>query len=87
MTRSLISEVTWRLAPDHEPDAEPITRQMVCVVCEDDGKGPGATSAPFEDGEDGVLASQAWVFTHVRQNPCHHTFREVICRPWRAVMT
>ncbi|WP_409235633.1 hypothetical protein [Streptomyces sp. PA5.6] len=87
MTRSLISEVTWHLAPDREPDAEPITRQMVCVVCEDDGKGPDATSAPFEDSEDGVLAAQAWVFAHVRRNPCHHTFREVICRPWRAVMT
>ncbi|MFI1682262.1 hypothetical protein [Streptomyces sp. NPDC020607] len=87
MTRSLISEVTWQLSPDHEPDAEPITRRMVCVVCEGDGKGPDATSAPFEDDEDGVLACQAWVFGHVRHNPCHHTFREVICRPWRAVMT
>ncbi|WP_409235689.1 hypothetical protein [Streptomyces sp. PA5.6] len=91
MTKSPTREVTWRLFPDREPDAEPITRQMVCVVCdgdgEDDGKAPDATSAPFEDGKDGVLAAQSWVFAHVSRHPCHHTYREIIRRPWRAVMT
>lgn len=87
MTKSLIREVTWHLAPDREPDAESVTRRMSCVVCEDDGKGSDAMSAPFEDGEHGVLAAQSWVFGHVGRHPTHHTFREIICRPWRAVMT
>ncbi|MET8689705.1 hypothetical protein ABZV77_36435 [Streptomyces sp. NPDC004732] len=86
MTKSLTREVTWHLSPDREPDAEPITRRMVCVVCEDDGTGPAAMSEPYEESEHGVLAAQSWVFEHVGRHPCHHTFREVICRPWRAVM-
>ncbi|KUF15339.1 hypothetical protein [Streptomyces silvensis] len=86
MTKSRIHEVTWHLSPDREPDAEPITRQMVCVVCEEDA-GPDASSEPYEDGEDGVLAAQSWVFGHTARHPCHHTYRELIVRPWRAVMT
>ncbi|MFI7317551.1 hypothetical protein [Streptomyces venezuelae] len=87
MTKSVICEVTWHLSPDTEPDAERITRQMVCVVCEDDEAAPAAMSEPFEDSEHGVLAAQAWVFKHAGRHPCHHTYRELICRPWRAVMT
>ncbi|WP_440582038.1 DUF7848 domain-containing protein [Streptomyces flavofungini] len=87
MAKSLVHEVTWRLSPDREPDAEPMTRRMVCVVCEDDGAGAAASSEPFEETEHGVLAAQSWVFAHAGRHPCHHTYREVICRPWRTVMT
>ncbi len=28
--------------------------------------------------------SQHWVFAHGGRNPTHHTYREVITRPWKA---
>ncbi|WP_306317599.1 MULTISPECIES: hypothetical protein [unclassified Streptomyces] len=86
MPKSVITMATWLLSPDREPDAEPLTRKMVCVVCLEDGT-PECESPPYEDGVDGVLAAQEWVFRHVGHHPVHHTYREIITRPWRAVMT
>ncbi|MFE3162423.1 hypothetical protein [Streptomyces sp. NPDC059224] len=45
---------------------------MECVVC-------GESSGSSEDFADG----QSWVFRHCGRNPSHHTFREIITRPWR----
>ncbi|GAA3054942.1 hypothetical protein GCM10020000_41470 [Streptomyces olivoverticillatus] len=66
---------TWTLQPDKEPDAEPITYAMKCAVC-------GETSPTWED----YGVAQNWTFTHAGRNPTHHTYREVIIRPWRAWM-
>ncbi|MDK1476064.1 hypothetical protein QNO07_22025 [Streptomyces sp. 549] len=66
----------WSVGPDREPDAEAVTYAMECAVC-------GARSQPRVDAGDG----QQWVFAHAGRNPSHHTYREHITRPYRAVMT
>ncbi|MFC5719657.1 hypothetical protein ACFP1Z_05620 [Streptomyces gamaensis] len=75
MARTVFLFGRWTLQPDREPDAEPITYVMECVVC-------GEHSAVEEDfGE-----AQRWTFRHAGRHPSHHTYREVITRPWRAWM-
>ena len=73
--RGVIRFVDWTLAPDREPDAEPVTYAMECAVC-------NARSEPSVDFQD----VQRWTFAHAGRNPSHHTYREVIHRPWRAWM-
>ncbi|GHF44001.1 hypothetical protein GCM10010218_26640 [Streptomyces mashuensis] len=73
--RTVFRYGTWTLQPDREPDAEPVTYAMQCAVC-------GAGSAPQED----AAGAQDWAFRHAGRNPSHHTYREVITRPWRAWM-
>ncbi|WP_399078430.1 DUF7848 domain-containing protein [Streptomyces zaehneri] len=68
----MIRHETWTLTPDREPDAEPITYAMECAVC-------GESSAVDED----FAEPQSWVLEHCGKNPSHHTFREIITRPWR----
>jgi len=70
--RSVIRHETWTLTPDREPDAEPTTYAMACAVC-------GESSDACEDFAD----PQSWVLEHCGRNPSHHTFREIITRPWR----
>lgn len=70
--RSVIRQETWTLVPDREPDAEPTTYGMQCAVC-------GETSPTDED----FAEPQSWVMTHCGTNPSHHSFREIITRPWR----
>ncbi|NEA66290.1 hypothetical protein G3I56_27670 [Streptomyces sp. SID12488] len=60
------------MQPDREPDAEPTTYALECAVCEESSE----ASEDFADG-------QAWVLKHCGKNPSHHTFRELITRPWR----
>ncbi|MDI6518123.1 hypothetical protein QMA61_18180 [Streptomyces coelicoflavus] len=72
MTRAVIRHETWTLEPDREPDAEPVTYAMQCAVC-------GESSETAED----FAEPQLWVLKHCGKNPAHHTFREVITRPWR----
>ncbi|MGK5642201.1 hypothetical protein ACSNOK_28380 [Streptomyces sp. URMC 126] len=73
--RSVFRFDTWTLQPDREPDAEPLTYAMQCVVC-------GAASEEVED----FLDAQHWTFRHAGRNPSHHTYRETVNRPWRAWM-
>ncbi|WP_372408574.1 hypothetical protein [Streptomyces luteireticuli] len=73
--RSVFLFGTWTLQPDREPDAEPMTYAMQCAVC-------GEGSGPAED----FLDAQHWAFRHAGRNPSHHTYRELIERPWRAWM-
>jgi len=68
-----IRTLHWTLEPDREPDAEPVTFAMQCVVC-------GEASPVAEE----VVPAQAWVLRHAGRNPSHHTYRELIHRPWRA---
>ncbi|AYC41997.1 hypothetical protein [Streptomyces griseorubiginosus] len=70
--RAVIRHETWTLEPDREPDAEQVTYAMECAVCEESS----GCSDDFADG-------QLWVLKHCGKNPSHHTFREVITRPWR----
>ncbi|MDT0613508.1 DUF7848 domain-containing protein [Streptomyces lancefieldiae] len=72
-TRAVVCHKQWTLQPDHEPDAEPTTYAMQCAV-------DGETSPPSED----FTASQNWVLEHCGQHPSHHTYRQIITRPWRA---
>ncbi|MGI5529070.1 hypothetical protein ACQEVX_17240 [Streptomyces syringium] len=74
-TRSVFTFGDWTLQPDLEPDAEPVTYAMQCAVCEE-------SSEPGED----VGEAQGWTFRHAGRNPSHHTYREMIVRPWRAWM-
>ncbi|WP_327744044.1 hypothetical protein OHO28_21790 [Streptomyces europaeiscabiei] len=72
-SRAIMCHKEWTLQPDREPDAEPTTYAMQCAVC-------GKTSPPGTD----FAEPQNWVFAHGGRNPSHHTYREIITRPWRA---
>jgi hypothetical protein len=74
VTRAVFRFEDVTLAPDQEPDAEWITFAMQCAVCEE-------RSAASEE----TRPVQDWVFEHVREHPGHHSYREVITRPYRAV--
>ncbi|EST38829.1 hypothetical protein N566_05365 [Streptomycetaceae bacterium MP113-05] len=65
----------WTLEPDREPDAEPVTFAMECAVCGERSPS-GVDFGPIQD----------WTLRHVGRNPSHHTYRELIARPWRAWM-
>ena len=73
--RSVIVHRTWTLEPDKLPDAAPITFAMECDVCRE-------KSADFDE----IDPAQQWVFEHVRTNPTHHSFTEILRRPWHAWM-
>ncbi|MER6231705.1 hypothetical protein ABT169_21520 [Streptomyces sp. NPDC001616] len=74
-TRAVVRSVTWTVAPDKEPDAEPTTYAMRCVVCSEESERSENWEAP-----------QTWVLHHCGRNPSHHSFREIITRPWRTWM-
>lgn len=71
--RAVLSYETWTLQPDQEPDAEPVLYAMQCAV-------DGDTSPPSEN----FTEPQNWVLRHCGRHPSHHTYREIITRPWRA---
>ncbi|MDT0428499.1 MULTISPECIES: DUF7848 domain-containing protein [Streptomyces] len=71
--RAVVRHQQWTLQPDREPDAEPTSYAMQCAVCGE----ISPTDTEF-------TASQNWVFAHGGRNPTHHTYREVITRPWKA---
>jgi hypothetical protein len=73
--RSVLRYETWTLQPDREPDAEPVLYAMQCAV---DGE-TSPTSEDFAEPQDWVLRHCG----HCGQNPSHHTYREIITRPWR----
>lgn len=73
--RVVVRYEMWRSEEDQEPDAEPVTHAMQCVVCH-------KKSAAYEDFE----AARRWQFEHAGRHPSHLTYREHIRRPWRAYM-
>lgn len=75
MTRRIMQYRLWTVRPDQSPDAAPTTHAMQCMTCED-------TSETVQD----VTRAQAWVLTHAGQHPAHCAYREIVTRPWRAVM-
>lgn len=90
MTRAQYRFVKWKLAPDTEPDAAPITHRLGCDVCCDDARERGCEpqdglhSSPAVEA---FSAAQEWVFQHVREFPDHYSYTETITRPWRATPT
>lgn len=73
--RAFVRHISWSLAPDREPDAEPVTYSLQCAVCAE-------KSETFQDWE----KPQEWALSHSGKNPSHHTYREKITRPWRTWM-
>jgi hypothetical protein len=72
---TVIRRERWTLTPDREPDAEPLSFAMECAVCDQ-------RSVTGED----VTEAQDWVLRHSGRNPSHHSYRELITRPWRTWM-
>ncbi|WP_455754785.1 DUF7848 domain-containing protein [Streptomyces niveus] len=72
---AIIEHKTWTLQPVREPDSQPVTHAMRCVVCGEQSDDSAEWSAP-----------QTWALGHASRNPMHLTFSEVITRPWKAWM-
>ncbi len=75
MTRTVIKFCRWTIAPDTEPDAEPTVYSLQCAVCYQHS---GGLDTPEE--------AQDWALRHSGRNASHHTYRELIIRPWKAWM-
>lgn len=73
--RAIVRFQQWTLIPDREPDAEPLTYAMECAVCHERSDASGDWQPP-----------QSWSLEHSGRNPSHHTYREIISRPWRTFM-
>ncbi|WP_171163481.1 hypothetical protein [Streptomyces sp. I05A-00742] len=73
--RSVIKRVDWTVQPDGEPDAKPLTYAQECDLC-------GEGSARSTTQESGTL----WILEHVRTNPSHSSYTEIVKRGWRAWM-
>ncbi|WP_258049904.1 DUF7848 domain-containing protein [Streptomyces finlayi] len=73
--RAIVRHVMWTIAPDQEPNAEPMTYALQCVTCSE-------KSERSEDwGE-----PQGWGLAHSGRHPSHNSYREEITRPWRTWM-
>ncbi|MFI0912887.1 DUF7848 domain-containing protein [Streptomyces abikoensis] len=75
-TRAVITHADWTVQPDHEPDARPHTYAQECDLC-----GEGSTRST--DQEAGTL----WILEHVRTNPSHHSYTQIVKRPFRTWMS
>ncbi|WP_406409686.1 hypothetical protein OG923_12800 [Streptomyces halstedii] len=73
--RAIVRHVTWTIAPDQEPDAEPVTYTLQCVTCSEKSERSDAWEKP-----------QEWGLAHSGRNPSHSSYREEITRPWRTRM-
>lgn len=71
-TRAVVCHKEWTLQPDREPDAEPTNYAMQCAVC-------GELTAQHRLCPTSGLGVRAR-----RPQSSHHTYREIITRPWRA---
>jgi hypothetical protein len=72
MTRATYRFRDCTIRPDLSPEAEPITSAMRCKTCNESGP----TTEDFEDGT-------TWAAQHLRANPEHLEYREIITRPYR----
>ncbi|MBQ0949279.1 MULTISPECIES: hypothetical protein [unclassified Streptomyces] len=73
--KAIVRHEQWTITPDREPDAEPVTHQFKCAVCGEESGADGDWEPP-----------QTWALEHSGKNPSHHTFSEIITRPWRTFM-
>ncbi|GGP68751.1 DUF7848 domain-containing protein [Streptomyces abikoensis] len=74
-TRAVITHADWTVRPDPEPDAKPHTYAQECEVC---GEG-----SPRSTGQE---AGSVWILEHVRANPSHHSYTQIVKRPFHAWM-
>jgi hypothetical protein len=74
MTRATYRFREYTIAPDVDPDAEPVSFAAQCAVC--DATGPQAESA--DD-------AHAWAFQHIRDHPEHLTYRSLVTLPYRVI--
>ena len=81
--RAVFRFVRWTVAPDREPDAEPITYAMQCAVCGMRYAVCGRQSKAFVE----IGPAQDWTLRHTARARGHHSYREIITRPWRAWAT
>ncbi|WP_149827631.1 hypothetical protein [Streptomyces tailanensis] len=72
MTRATYRFREHTIGPDRRPEAERTKAEMQCKPC---GKGSEA-SEQFTDGT-------AWAVDHLKANPGHLEYRELIIRPYR----
>jgi hypothetical protein len=72
MTRATYRFREHTLTPDRTEDAEPSLYAMEC-------KGCGQSS----DGSESQADGSDWATGHLKANPGHLTYREVITRPYR----
>jgi hypothetical protein len=73
--KAIIRHEQWTLTPDREPDAAPLSYAMQCAVCGEASEAAGSWNEP-----------QSWALGHSGQNPSHHSYSEIITRPWRTFM-
>jgi hypothetical protein len=73
--KAIVRHEQWTLTPDREPDAAPLSYKMQCAVCGDASEAADSWSEP-----------QSWALGHSGKNPSHHSYSEVITRPWRTFM-
>ncbi|MBH1936639.1 hypothetical protein I5Q34_20555 [Streptomyces sp. AV19] len=73
--RAVIKRVHWTVEPDREPDAKRPTYAQECDVC-----GEGSPRSADED------EATQWIFQHVKTNPSHNSYTEIVKRGWRAWM-
>lgn len=71
-SRSVFRFVNHSIAPDREPGAEPVAFAMRCAEC--------GQQSRISHGSDPLLD---WALVHAGRYDGHHSFREVITRPYR----
>ncbi|MEU4211197.1 hypothetical protein AB0F13_14585 [Streptomyces sp. NPDC026206] len=74
-TRAVVRRADWTVQPDDEPDAKPHTYAQECDLC-----GEGSTRST--DQEAGTL----WILEHVKTNPSHNSYTQIVKRGFRAWM-
>lgn len=73
MTRAVYRFRDYTVEPDLSPGAEPIAFAMQCAECDATGPAAGTTDTAC-----------AWIVHHLKANPRHLRYRELITRPYRA---
>lgn len=74
MTRASYRFRAYTVEPDLSPSAEPVTFTARCAECEATGPTAGTSDAAC-----------GWIVVHLKAEPGHLRYRELISRPYRAV--
>ncbi|MBY8884043.1 hypothetical protein K7472_04190 [Streptomyces sp. PTM05] len=76
--RRVFGFVEWTLRPDRDDDAPAVTYALRCLALREDDSECGERSQASAD----PCGPQEWAFGHLRENPEHTSYAEVIERPW-----
>jgi hypothetical protein len=74
VSRAVYRFRNYSIEPDLSPGAEPVEFTMRCAECEATGPAAGTSDA-----------AAAWIVVHLKAQPRHLRYRELITRPYRAV--